>query len=213
VTISKPFYMGVYPVTIEEWVAVMGMDSGVSRAVLYNAKSPKWGLGWDEAVDFCKTLSKKTGRRFHLPTEAQREYACRAGTRTAYSFGDDTNVLGDYACLAGRYSSTLVDNVGQTKPNDWGLYDMLANTVEWCSDYYGRYDAGDVTDPTGPADGQKRVVRGSFRAGFGCRCALRQGMNPDKDRYGPGLRVVMDADDAAQSVPASGPAATKSADK
>jgi formylglycine-generating enzyme required for sulfatase activity len=103
--------------------------------------------------------------RFSLPTEAQWEYACRAGTQTQFSFGDDPEYkqLGDYAWYAGNAlgkGEAYAHAVGTKKPNTWGPYDMHGNVWEWCSDWYGEYAEGDAVDPTGPAKGDDRVLRG-----------------------------------------------------
>ena len=110
-------------------------------------------VSWDDASAFCKWLSKKTGKTVVLPTEAQWEYACRAGSKTRFSFGDKDSDLGDYAWYSDN-SGGMTHPVGQKKPNAWGLYDMHGNAWQWCSDSYGPYAAADKTDPTGPKDGQ-----------------------------------------------------------
>ena len=119
-------------------------------------------VSWDDAVSFCKKLSEKEGKRYRLPTEAEWEYACRAGTKTAYYTGDGEAALAE----AGWYianSDFKTHPVAQKKPNAWGLYDLHGNVYQWCSDVYGPYN-GDATDPTG-ADASKeanssRVLRG-----------------------------------------------------
>ncbi len=153
VTISKPFYMGVYTVTTEQWYAVMGNRHIVMAG---GQPYPQTAVTWDDACEFCRKLSRQTGRNFHLPTEAQREYACRAGSKTAYFYGEDPtgSRLSEFAWTHGPRVS------GKLKPNDWGLHDMLSNVPEWCSDYYAdSYDTKDAADPSGPASGTKRAVR------------------------------------------------------
>ncbi len=133
-------------------------------------------------------LSKKTGRTVRLPTEAEWEYACRAGTTTMYSFGDDPSGLGNYAWYFGNIvteDEKWVHPVGLKQPNPWGLYDMHGNVWEWCADWYaGPYANADAHDPKGPAGGIgiRRVTRGgscSNRAG-GCTATMRAWEKPDK---------------------------------
>ena len=181
VTISKPFYMGATEVTQAQYEAVMGKNPSKFKG----ATNPVEMVSWDYATDFCKKLSEKTRQVVRLPTEAEWEYACRAGTQTAYSFGDDPSALGDYAWW-GRNSGKTTHPVGQKKPNAWGLYDMHGNVWEWCADWWGEYPKGPVTDPSGPStdpsgpatgDSGDRVMRGGswydnvagrFRGGGRC---------------------------------------------
>ena len=116
-------------------------------------------VSWNDAVEFCNRLSKSEGVEYRLPTEAEWEYACRAGATTAYSFGDDERQLPQYAWYNDNDSETT-HPVGELKPNAWGLFDMHGNVWEWCQDWYGDYDLQVVSDPTGPASGIRRVLRG-----------------------------------------------------
>ena len=178
VTISKPFYMGVTEVTQAQYEAVMGTNPSNFKG----AANPVDGISWNDATDFCKKISEKTRQAVCLPTEAEWEYACRAGTESAFSFGDDPSALGDYAWWGGNSDGTT-HPVGQKKPNAWGLYDMHGNVWEWCADWYGEYPAGPATDPFGPATGSGlRVLRGGA---YGCggdtypfRCACRYYLDP-----------------------------------
>ncbi|MCX5662050.1 MAG: formylglycine-generating enzyme family protein [Planctomycetota bacterium] len=192
VTISKSFYMASTPVTQAQWQTVMGNNPS-----LFDGDNlPVEQVSWDDAVAFCKKLSAKEGKTCRLPTEAQWEYACRAGTTTAYNTGDDEKALAE----AGWYRGNSDDKphpVGQKKANAWGLYDMHGNVLQWCSDWYGGYYKKEAaTDPTGANTGSDRVLRGGFWKGntWDCRAAVRARSFPGTrdDRYG--FRVVVDAD-------------------
>ena len=178
VTITKPFYLCRYEVTQEQWQAVMGRNPSRFRG----PKNPVDSVGWQSCQDFAARLSEKFGAggaRFSLPTEAQWEYACRAGTTTRYSFGDDPYAggLDDYAWW-GMNAKGTTHPVGQKKPNAWGLYDMHGNVFEWfadrwAEDYYGKSPA---EDPGGPAAGDSRGLRGgswSLSDPRVFRCAFR----------------------------------------
>jgi len=179
VTISKPFYMGVTTVTQEQYEAVMGSNPSQYKG----AKNPVETVSWDEATAFCAAVSKRTGRKVHLPTEAQWEYACRAGTATAFNTGsvlarDMANYGGWWTYpsnRAGDSAATGALAVGSFKPNAWGLYDMHGSVWQWCSDLYGNYEKGSVTDPTGAATDGLRVLRGGSWRGTPryCRSAYR----------------------------------------
>ena len=142
-------------------------------------------VSWNDAVEFCNWLSKKTGQNITLPTEAQWEYSCRAGTTGAYA--------GNLDEMAWYKGSSGTHPVGTKKPNAWGLYDMHGNVWEWCADWYDKkYPIGSVTDPTGPSEGSYRVIRGggwSFCGGI-CRSALRLYYIPEFRGYGLGFRCV-----------------------
>jgi len=176
VIITKPFYMGVTEVTQAQYEAVMGMNPSKFKG----PTNPVEMVSWEEAVEFCRKLSEKTGKTLRLPTEAEWEYACRAGTKTRFSFGDSASALGDYAWY-GSNSGNKTHPVGQKKPNAWGLYDMHGNVWEWCADWYGSYPSGSLTDPQGPGSGSLRVVRGgSWRLNVtdDFRCAYRDDLGP-----------------------------------
>jgi formylglycine-generating enzyme required for sulfatase activity len=173
VNITKPFYLGKYEVTQEQWQAVMGSNPSHFKG----PKNPVEQVSWDNCQAFLNKLNEKSrsgGVKFGLPTEAQWEYACRAGTTTQYSVGDDPAKLGDYAWWKENAEKTT-HPVGQKKPNAWGLYDMHGNVFEWCADWYAAYSNSSVDDSTGPTSGSDRVLRGgcwSFDAGL-CRSAFR----------------------------------------
>jgi formylglycine-generating enzyme required for sulfatase activity len=154
---------------------------------------------WEEAVEFCRLLSElpeeqEAGRVYRLPTEAEWEYACRAGSETAYYFGDKVEQLGNFAWFAGNSNRRERPfPVGKRLPNRWGLYDMIGNTYQWCQDWYDEYPPGDVTDPTGPRSGQGRVVRGGSRLSRArdLRSAYRTYSEPDRAAMQYGFRVVV----------------------
>jgi formylglycine-generating enzyme required for sulfatase activity len=193
VTISKPFYLGKYPVTQSQWQAVMGSNPSYFKV----PQRPVEQVSWEDAVEFCKRLSEKPGEResgwsYRLPTEAEWEYACRAGSQTAYSFGDDARLLKDFAWFSDN-SNSQTHPVGRKKPNAWGLYDMHGNVWEWCGDWYGDYPRGSVTDPTGPNEGPYRVGRGGSGdyGAAGCRSAFRDGPVPSVRGHDYGFRVAL----------------------
>jgi len=187
VTISKPFYMGVAEVTQAQYEAVMGTNPSHNKG----ATNPVDTVSWNDATEFCKKLSEKTRQAVRLPTEAEWEYACRAGTATAFSFGDSGSALGDYAWYSGNTVNTTP--VGQKKPNAWGLYDMHGNVWELCQDWFGAYAAGAVTDPAGPGSGTHRVLRGGswFDEPNICRAAYGSSLTPDDRSSNFGFRVVV----------------------
>jgi formylglycine-generating enzyme required for sulfatase activity len=157
VTLTKPFYMGKYEVTQEQWDAVMVNN----RSFYRGPKLPVTSVSWENCQEFIKKLNAKTSGGYRLPTEAEWEYSCRAGTTTAYSNGDsitknDSNVEG---------LSTKV--VGSYKPNAFGLYDMHGNVWEWCEDWKVDYPKEAVIDPKGPEAGKNRVLRGGSFTGVG----------------------------------------------
>ena len=154
VTLTKSFYMGKYEVTQEQYESVMG--SNPSRPE--GAKLPVTNVSWEDCQEFIKKLNFITKGNYRLPTEAEWEFACRAGTTTRYSFGDKITPKD------ANYTSSNIDNtvpvaVGSYKPNAFGLYDMHGNVEEWCEDWLGEYPFA-VTDPMGPATGKERVLRG-----------------------------------------------------
>ena len=184
VTITRSFYMGVYPVTQAQYQAVTGWNSGSFEG----DSNPVESVIWSQAEEFCGALSARTGRSVRLPTEAEWEYACRAGTTTRFSFGDEKAMLGRFAWFDGN-SGEKTHPVGQKQPNPWGLYDMHGNVWEWCADWYANSyaNAGD-TDPLGPSSGSERVLRGgSWRGPLG-----RIGLGLASKLDCVGFRVVVD---------------------
>jgi len=153
VRITKPFYLSVHEVTQQQYEKVMDKNPSKSKGT----NKPVERVSWHDVVDFCSKLSEQESVEYRLPTEAEWEYACRAGTTGTYCFGNDASVLGAYAWYAGNYSDPT-HPVGQKLPNAWGLFDMHGNVSEWCEDWYGPYKM--VSDPTGAASGIRRVLRG-----------------------------------------------------
>ena len=188
VTLTRGFWLMETEVTQELWEAVMGNNPSRFKG----AQRPVENVSWHDGVAFCKKLSKLTGREWNLPTEAEWEYACRAGTQTAYSFGDDAGKLGDYAWYDGN-SGSKTHPVGQKLANAWGLFDMHGNVWEWCADWYDQYSVGNAVDPTGPAASRSyRVERGGdwITYAWDCRCADRSLDTPVLESNILGLRVL-----------------------
>jgi len=190
VRITKPFYLGVYEVTQAEYEKVMEKNPSRPKG----AANPVEQVSWDDATEFCRRLSSKEEKTYRLPTEAEWEYACRAGSTTLYSFGDAPASLGEFAWHGSDYRT---HPVGEKKPNAWGLYDMHGNVCEWCADWYdSRYYANSPTDdPTGPEMATFRVYRGGswgFSARL-CRSAVRRRRSPEDGYHHLGIRVAADA--------------------
>ena len=243
VTISKPFYMGITHVTVDQFAAFV-KDSGYKT----DAEKEGWSLGfeikdgtptlkkmdgcswrnpsfdqkgdhpvvlvsWNDARAFCDWLSKKTGKTVVLPTEAQWEYACRAGTKTAYPWGDNPDDGKGWANCADQSLKKKLSNapamwtffnwddgfvftspVASFKANTFGLHDMIGNACQWCQDRYGDYEKGAVTDPAGADTGGLRVLRGGswYYSSDLCRAADRHICGaPGSRDYGVGFRVVV----------------------
>ncbi len=197
VKITKPFMLGVHEVTQKQWQAVMGNNPSYFKG----DDLPVETVSWDDATEFCRKLSEKEGKKYRLPMEAEWEYACRAGTTTPFHTGrtigtaqanyDGTSTYGSGVVGVYRQKTTPV---GSFPPNAWGLHDMHGNVWEWCGDWYGPYPAGDVTDPTGPTNGDGlRVLRGGAwgsNPGF-CRSAFRGWGGPGCRYDGGGFRVAV----------------------
>ncbi len=186
VKISKAFYLGKYEITQKQWRDVMGRS-------LNGDNLPVEFVSWNDVQNFIKKLNdKEGGNKYRLPTEAEWEYAARAGTTTRYSFGDDESKLGDYAWYDSN-SNLKQHDVGQKKPNPWGLYDMEGNVREWVQDkYHGNYSNAPTDGSSWESgDGSLRVARGcSYLPGTGfCRSAFRTGFGLDGN-MGLGFRLV-----------------------
>ncbi|MDR1043801.1 MAG: formylglycine-generating enzyme family protein [Candidatus Adiutrix sp.] len=190
VIISQPFYLGAYEVTQAQWTAVMGNNPSKFKIL----SNPVEMVSWNDVQAFIQWLNAKEGHnRYRLPTEAEWEYAARAGTTGAYSFGGDKDSLGRYAWYRDN-SGEKTHSVGQKQPNALGLYDMHGNVWEWVQDWYGRnYSSSSVTDPKGPSSGTLRVARGgswSDSARY-CRAAYRSHDSPDGRGDDVGFRLAL----------------------
>ena len=150
VTITRPFWMGVTEVTVAQYRQFdPGFKQGDSKVQPADDDAVS-GVTWERAVAFCEWLSRKEGKPYRLPTEAEWEYACRAGTTTAYSFDDSELQIGVYAWYEAN-SRKSTHPVGQKKPNSWGFYDMHGNVWEWCTDWLGGYANENSNDQIGRA--------------------------------------------------------------
>jgi formylglycine-generating enzyme required for sulfatase activity len=244
VTLSKPFYMGIHLVTVDQFAAFV-KDSGyttdaekdgasggieINDGKLVNRRMggaswrdpsfdqkgdhPVVQVSWNDAKAFCEWLSKKSGKTVALPTEAQWEYACRAGTKTDWPWGDNPDDGKGWANCADQCLKKLLFNngdgvkffnwddgfaftspAGSFRPNAFGLFDMIGNAAHWCQDRYGDYGKVAVTDPVGATTGMARVVRGGSWNNYGprnCRSAARYRFAPNfrNERYG--FRIVLE---------------------
>jgi len=170
VTLTKPHYMGKFEVTQGQYQQIMGTNPSEFKG----RDLPVECVSWDDAQEFCKKASEKTGLTIRLPTDAEWEHACRSGTKTTYYTGDSEADL-DRAAWYLKNITWATHPVGQKVPNAWGLYDMHGNVWEWCQDFYEPYKAEALVDPQGPAQGAERVFRGgSWRLMYwDCRSARR----------------------------------------
>ncbi|HUS33742.1 MAG TPA: formylglycine-generating enzyme family protein [Verrucomicrobiae bacterium] len=210
VTISRGYWIGKYEVAQTEYVAVTGANNSL---FIYDGRLPVDWVNWNQATNFCHKLTAREsaagrlpdGYRYRLPTEAEWEYACRAGKKTPVSVGDGNSLSSAQANFDGAFpygsgakgpflNQTTI--VGVYAPNAWGLYDMHGNVWEWCQDIYDVYPGGAVTDPKGAATGTMRVLRGGGMSsvGQGCRSAKRDPRSPTYSTVGMGFRVVLARD-------------------
>ena len=190
VKISGPFHMGKYVVTQAQYEKVMGNNPSHFK----DENLPVETVTYIDAEEFCKKVSKITGKPIRLPTEAEWEYACRAGTKTKFNTGDNDAALEQAGWFVGN-SNNKTHPVGQKNPNAWGLYDMHGNVWQWCEDWYEEdfYVKSDAENPHGPANGSHRTARsGSFGGSSGdCRSALRYYFVPSDYGRSIGFRVVV----------------------
>ena len=187
VTITRPFYIGVHEVTQAQWQRVMGTNP----AHFKGPTRPVERVSWRDAQAFCRKLSEKEGVRYRLPTEAEWEYACRAGTTTEWYWGDRWD---ETLAWVGPPTEGQTSPVGAGPPNPWGLYDTIGNVWEWCEDYHGMYGAAGQVDPN-TTQGKRRVCRGggTYSIWRYARAAARGNGMPDDRDYHLGLRVVRSA--------------------
>jgi len=201
VTLSEAFYMGIHQVTQAQYKAVTGTNPSGFNNRPDSPRRPVEMVNWHDAVAFCKKLSEKTGRNARLPTEAEWEYACRAGTTTPFNTGDTISAdLANYTANF-TYSGSAkgvfrreTTAVGSFPANAWGLHDMHGNVYEWCADWFGEYPNESVVDPQGVSDGTFRVLRGGSwgRHPMQCRSALRTWADPVDGSDDIGFRVSVD---------------------
>ena len=197
VMISHDFWLGRYEVTQAEYAAVMGQNPSHFKG---DSNRPVEKISFFDAMSYCARLSsrEKAARHlpptheYRLPSEAEWEYACRAGTTNKFSFSDDARDADPYAWTA-ENSEATTHPVGQKRPNPWGLHDMHGNVWEWCLDWFGQYPTVPLVDPAGPASGKFKVFRGgswNHEMEF-TRSANRFTMSPSNGIYFVGFRVVL----------------------
>lgn len=178
VTISSGFWMGKTEVTQAQWAAVVGEKPSMFKGDAF----PVEQVSWEDIHQKFLARLKTSGKVASLPTEAEWEYACRAGSKSVYGFGDEAETLGGFGWFW-ENSGKQSHEVGQRAANAWGLYDMHGNVSEWCEDWYAVYEGGAQTDPRGPATGTARVIRGGSWASTSQNCR-----SSDRDRDDPALR-------------------------
>jgi formylglycine-generating enzyme required for sulfatase activity len=201
VTLTRDFHVGAFEVTQAQYMKVMGNNPSYFQGDLVDgvdsANHPVDRVSWEDAVEFCKRLSelpeeRAAGRVYRLPTEAEWEYACRAGSDAPFGFGG-LELVDDYAWFSSN-SKGRSQPVGEKEPNAWGLHDMHGNVQEWCSDWAGDYPEGAASDPTGPTEGYSRMVRGGswlHPAGYGKSGGRTNGFLPDTRSDYVGFRVAL----------------------
>ena len=195
VTLTRGFYLGIHEVTQAQWKAVMGTNPSIFVQGENPVERPVDSVSWEQCRLFIARLNALGLGKFRLPTEAEWEYACRAGTRTRFYWGDGVRLEEAHAyAWANSRSYATTHSVGGKRPNGWGLYDMSGNVWEWCGDWYGPYSADAQTDPTGPAQGREKVFRGGSWYDFpiSLRSANRHRHAVDRGYTAIGLRLVME---------------------
>lgn len=210
VIINNPFYMGVYEITQADWESVMGFNPydldrsnpyynlpGMADRITHPTHPAT--VSWEDAQNFVSTLNTIEGHnRYRLPTEAEWEYATRAGTISAYSFGEDAGVLDYYAWYNGDFETGGTHPVGQKRPNPWGLYDVHGNVWEWVQDWYSEtyYDESPQNDPQGPESGENRTVKGGswHTSATSWRSSFRKPYKPNYRGISIGFRIVLEVE-------------------
>lgn len=186
VTVSS-FYIGKYEVTNCEYSIYDPKHKGRWSEEDYPVDS----VNWADVTGYCEWLSKKTGKNYRLPTEAEWEYACRGGTTTEYYWGDEMN--NDYSWYKDNSEGTI-HPVGNKEPNKFGLYDMSGNVWEWCFDWHGEdyYSSSPSSNPRGPSSGTRHIARGGSWGSFygSCSSGARGNYDPGTRRYYMGFRLV-----------------------
>ncbi len=200
VKITQPYHISSCEVTQQQYEEVMGARPWEGKPLV--REGPNYAASyvtWDDAVEFCRKLSEQESEEYRLPTEAEWEYACRAGTTSTWNFGDDYEQLDDHAWYdvnAYQDGAQYAHRVGRKLPNGWALYDMHGNVWEWCQDWYARYDGKkkETVDPTGPKKGSHRVWRGGSFASAATNTRSATRLSHDREGYHPeylaGFRVV-----------------------
>ena len=187
VTLTKGFYMGVHTVTQEQWKEITGNNPSKFKG---EKNLPVEQVSWNDCQKFIEKLREKDKKPYRLPTEAEWEYACRAGTKTPFSFGETISI--DQANYSGKgKKEAKTTPVGSFAANALGLHDMHGNLWQWCEDWYGDYPQNEVTDPKGPEKGQGRVLSGGCWFGNRemCRSANREMNGPQNRNNEYGLRL------------------------
>lgn len=188
VVLEHDYWLGKYEVTQAQYEAVMGTNPSKFR----DLQAPVEQVSWNDAVSFCEKVSLSTGKTVRLPSEAEWEYACRAGSQTRYCYGDSDRGLGEYSWHYNN-SEDQTHEVGLKRSNDWGLYDMHGNVSEWCYDVYDAYPGGSVAHSDGLLSSGSRVLRGGSWSEDPkyCRSANRSRIVPTYSYYFYGFRVAM----------------------
>ncbi len=195
VTLSHPFYLGQFEVTEAQWQAVTGENPAKTARNPTAGNRPVVNVSWDDIqARFLAPLAKRVppGWTLRLPTEAEWEYACRAGSAMDFCFGDDERKMPEHGWFDDNSGWKMMP-VGQKKPNAFGLYDMHGNAWEWCADWQDQYREASQTDPAGPPQGSLKVLRGGcvFVRAIGCRSTHRIGLAPAKRVDMAGFRLAV----------------------
>jgi formylglycine-generating enzyme required for sulfatase activity len=187
VVISRNFFLSKYPVTQGLWEIFMGYNPSRFKG----AFRPVENVTFDEVQSFLEKINRAETRNFRLPTEAEWEYAARAGAVEPFHFGSDMDSLDKYAWF-NLNSTGRTQTVGLKQPNKWGFYDMLGNVWEWVSDWFGDYPASSETNPVGPSEGENKVIRGGAwgSSPWLCRSSTRNAKNPGERSPLIGFRLA-----------------------